>query len=385
MPSAAAVQGRLRHVVADARAVDAALAAVLTVLAQVQVAASTPWWVRLLMVMVTAPLAGRRRAPLAVTAVVAAAVSLMGFADDPPSVFGAYLAVMLAAFTVAERCRLEPAAAGGLLLLGGIVGHDWHSPEFGGLSGIVSDSTVPAVIWLVGRAVHVQRDRAERARELLRQLERERGQLAQLAVASERARLARELHDVVTHSVSVVVIQAQGARRSLDGDHPEVAGALEAIESAGRSALTEMRGMLGVLRDQEPAARAYQPGLADVPSLLAQVRSAGLPVTLSASGTARELDPDLDLDAYRIVQEALTNTLKYAAGAKATVDIAWTPHAVELSVRDSGGDRLHGEGEGRGLAGMRERVHTHGGDLRTEPAPGGGFEVWCRMPVKETT
>jgi signal transduction histidine kinase len=292
---------------------------------------------------------------------------------------------MLAAFTVAERCGLEVAVAGGLLLLGGIVAHDWHSPEFGGLSGMVSDSTVPAVIWLVGRAVRVQRNRAERARELLRQLERERGQLAQLAVASERARLARELHDVVTHSVSVVVIQAQGARRSLDGDHPEVAGALEAIESAGRSALTEMRGMLGVLRDQEPAARAYQPGLADVPSLLAQVRSAGLPVTLSASGTARELDPDLDLDAYRIVQEALTNTLKYAAGAKATVDIGWTAQAVELTVRDSGGDRLHGEGEGRGLAGMRERVQTHGGDLRAEPALGGGFEVWCRLPVKETT
>jgi signal transduction histidine kinase len=108
-------------------------------------------------------------------------------------------------------------------------------------------------------------------------------------------------------------------------------------------------------------------------------------VTLSASGTARELDPDLDLDAYRIVQEALTNTLKYAAGAKATVDIGWTAQAVELTVRDSGGDRLHGEGEGRGLAGMRERVQTHGGDLRAEPALGGGFEVWCRLPVKETT
>jgi len=381
----ATVEARLRGLAGDARAVDAGIAGVLTVLAQLQMPASTPWWVRVLMVVATATLAWRRRAPVPVCAVVAAAVGLMGVAENPPSVFGAYLAVMLAAYTVAERCRLELAVAGGLLLLAGIVAHDWHSPEFAGLSGLVSDSTIPVVIWLVGRAVYVQRGRAERARELLRGLERERSQLARLAVASERARLARELHDVVTHTVSVVVIQAQGAQRSLAGDHPEVAGALQAIESAGRSALTEMRGMLGVLRDQEPGARGSQPGVADVPSLLAQVRAAGLPVTLSTSGTARDLDADLDLDAYRIIQEALTNTLKYAAGARAAVELTWGDAAMELSVSDSGGTPVNGSGEGRGLVGVRERVEGHGGELRAGPGPDGGFRVWCRLPLRKAS
>jgi signal transduction histidine kinase len=378
--------GRVGALAANAQVVDALIAAALTALAQAQLLAATAWWLRLLMLVATGALAWRRWSPLTVAATVAAAVAVMGLSSDPPSVFGEYLAVMFATFTVAERCRLELAALGGALLLGGIVAHDWQSPEYGSVGGIASDTMIPLVIWLVGRAVHQQRTRADRSRELVRQLERERQELTRLAVTAERAHLARELHDVVTHSVSVVVIQAQGARRLLDGERPEVGAALETIESAGRAALTEMRRLLGLLRDEDQhAARVPHPGLANLPDLLAQVRGAGLPVTMTVNGSPLPLAPGLDLSAYRIVQEALTNSLKYAGPATASLRIGWHADRLELCVADTGGGSPAAAGEGRGLLGMRERVAAHGGELETGPQPGGGFRVWCRLPVRIDT
>ena len=352
-------------------------------MAQAQLAASTAWWLRLLMAVTTGVLVARRRSPFGVALAVALAVGAMGLSSDPPSVFGEYLAVMLAAYTVAERCRIEVAAAGGALLLGGIVAHDWQSPVYGSASGIVSDAMIPLVIWLVGRAVHLQSSRADRSRALVRQLEADRQELARIAVAAERTHLAREPHDVVTHSISVVVIQAQGARRLLAGDQPEVAGALETIEVASRSALTEMRRMLGLLRDDEHGApRTPHPGVADLPHLLEQVRAAGLPVTMTTTGEPLDLDGGIDLSTYRIVQEALTNSRKYAGPATATVDLRWHPDSVELSIADDGAGAGPATGDGRGLLGMRERVAAYGGEIRTGPQPDGGFRVWCRIPVR---
>nr|WP_272955502.1 histidine kinase [Pedococcus badiiscoriae] len=287
---------------------------------------------------------------------------------------------MLAAFTVAECCRLRDAAAGLGVLLAGIVAHDWRSQQFGGLSGFVSDSAIPVVIWLVGRAVHLQRSRADRSQALIQQLEVERQELAHVAVAAERAHLARELHDVVTHSISLMVIQAQGARRVL-GDKPEeVSTALEVVESAGRETLTEMRRLLGLLREEDSLPRAPQPGLADLPHLLDQVRSAGLPVTVTQSGTPGTLHPGIDLAAYRIVQEALTNSLKHARPATARVEIAWQANGIEVSVTDTGEVSASVARDGRGLLGMRERIAAYGGEIQTGPAASGGFRVWCRLP-----
>jgi signal transduction histidine kinase len=315
-----------------------------------------------------------------VTVAVAASVAVMGLSANPPSVFGEYLAVMLIAFTLAERYSLLPAAGGLLLLIAGIVAHDWRSPQFGGLAGFVSDSAVPAVIWLVGRAVYVQRSRVDSSREVIRQLETERQGLAEVAVAEERLRLARELHDVVTHSISVIVIQAQGAQRVVRGDNEPVSDALKVIETAGRSTLTEMRRLLGLLREDVAASRTPQPGLADLPHLVEQVRKAGLPATVTNKGTAAPLDPGIDLSAYRIVQEALTNSLKYARPATVAVTITWLDDAVELLVSDTGKNHTAVNAGGRGLVGMRERVVTYGGQLETGPMPTGGFRVRCQLP-----
>ena len=380
---ATVVTGRARLVLADHRLVDAILALALSVMAQVQLPTGASTWLRAAMLVTTGSLAWRRQAPMVVTGAVAASVAVMGLSGNPPSVFGEYLAVMLAAYTVAESCDLAPAIGGLVMLIAGIVAHDWQSPEFGGLSGFVSDSAIPVVIWLVGRAVHLQRSRVEGSRDVIRQLEAERAGLAEAAVADERLRLARELHDVVTHSVSVIVIQAQGAQRVLPDDTAQAAEALGVIETAARSTLTEMRRLLGLLRDETAHPRTPQPGLSELPRLLDQVRAAGLPVALRTTGSPVALDPGVDLSAYRIVQEALTNSLKYARPATAEVTIAWLEDTVELLVSDTGEARAVVSGDGRGLIGMRERVAAYGGELEAGPLPEGGFRVRCRLPVME--
>lgn len=382
---AVAVGSRARLALTDRRLVDASLAVVLTVMAQVQLPADAAPWVRAAMLATTGSLAWRRTATALVTVTVAASVAVMGLSADPPSVFGEYLAVMLAAFTVGESYPLPMAIAGLLVLLAGIVGHDWRSPQYGGVSGFVSDSAIPVVIWLVGRAVNLQRTRVDRSHDLIRKLEQERRALADAAVAEERLRLARELHDVVTHSLSVMVIQAQGAQRVLAEDVAQAKDALQVIETAGRSTMNEMRRLLGLLREDTAMPRAPQPGLADLPHLVAQVRSAGLPVNVTTSGTPAPLDPGLDLSCYRIVQEALTNSLKYARPATADVAVCWTDDAIELVVTDTGSSRITRSGGGRGLLGMRERVQMYGGELEAGPADGGGFRVRCRLPVSGQT
>jgi signal transduction histidine kinase len=381
----AAAVARARGVVADWRAVDGTLALGLAVLAQVQLPSDASMWLRAAMLVTTGSLAWRRRASLVVAVAVAFSVGVMGFDADPPSVFGEYLAVMLAAFTVAEQCRWPAASAGLLVLVCGIIAHDWQSPQFGGLAGFVSDSAIPVVIWLVGRAVFAQRSRVDRSRALIRQLEAEREQLAGAAVAQERAHLARELHDVVTHSLSVIVIQAQGAQRLLGGSNPSVGEALQVMEGAGRSTLAEMRRLLGLLREDEELPHSRQPGLADLSDLLDHVRSAGLPVNVTVTGNPGALDAGTDLSAYRVVQEALTNCLKYARPATATLSISWHPEHLELLITDTGDHRPATTPDGRGLLGMRERVAAHGGHLQAGPRPGGGFQVQCRLRLDQPT
>jgi signal transduction histidine kinase len=228
------------------------------------------------------------------------------------------------------------------------------------------------------RQVEVLGDRAQ-------QLEREREERAQALVAEERARIARELHDVVAHSVSVMVVQAQAGPRLLG--KPELAGtAFESIESSGREALVELRRLLGILRagDRELAI-GPQPGLASLEGLVKQVREAGLPVELQIEGEQLTLPPGVDLSAYRIVQEALTNTLKHAGHAHAQVVVRYSSSTVELDiVDDGGGPPATLNGSGHGLIGMRERAALYGGHLEAGPRPGGGYAVRARLPVRAT-
>jgi signal transduction histidine kinase len=226
--------------------------------------------------------------------------------------------------------------------------------------------------WTVGRTVRSWREKSVA-------LERANRELAQAAVAIERARIARELHDVVAHNVSMMVVQAGAAERVLAGEQPHVRDALAAIADTGRQTVDEMRTLLGVLRGVAPL--APQPGLADLEQLVAGVREAGLPVTLRIEGDRRPLPQAADLSAYRIVQEALTNALKHAGPARADVIVRFESGALTLEVRDTGTGAAQGTGSGHGLVGMRERVAMFGGELEASPAPDGGFAVRARLPV----
>ncbi len=250
----------------------------------------------------------------------------------------------------------------------------WFNHEVAGeYMGAVTAVVLPAI---AGRVVRHQRT-------LTAELAHERERTAHLAVAEERARIARELHDVVAHGLSVIAIQADGAEAALDHDPSLARKPLAAIRRSAEESLAEMRRLLGVLREDDAGADlAPQPGLAQLPGLVERARAAGIPVTLDVEGAPRPLPASVDLSAYRIVQEALTNVSKHAGGAGASVRVSWSASTLGLRVLDTGTGRgVRVNGDGHGLVGMRERVKLHGGSLRTGALPGGGFEVSAELPL----
>ena len=322
---------------------------------------------------VTVPVAWRRRAPLAVplifagSAVVQAALGGGVFEHAPPPfavlIAGGVGFYSLGAYTDEREARI------GLGL--GIAGL-WatvllaHHADLGGF--LFSGGLVALSPWLAGR---VARSRTLRAAALER-----------VAASEERQRIARELHDVVAHGVVLMVLQAQGARRILDQDPERVREALEAIEETGKTAVAEIRRSLGILRDDgERAALAPQPTLEDLDTLVDEMRRAGLQVELSVTGAQRAVDDAIGRSAYRIVQEALTNTIKHAGLVAARVTVAYRPDDVVLEIADDGpGHAGHSE-TGQGLAGMRERVRLLSGELEAQMAIGRGFVVRARIPT----
>ncbi len=236
--------------------------------------------------------------------------------------------------------------------------------------------------FVVGRII---RHRRERERSLVAhatRLELDQEVRAAEAVADERSRIARELHDVVAHAISVIVLQARGGRRMLDDAPEETRAALDAIEHAGGQALEEMRRLLGMLRASgEEIALAPQPSLSRLDELAARVTATGLPVEVRVEGTPVELPPGVDVSAYRIVQEALTNALKHAGPARAQVIVRYRSHGVELEVLDDGPGGAGGGGSGHGLAGIRERVGIYGGALESGQREGGGYALRVVLPL----
>jgi signal transduction histidine kinase len=228
--------------------------------------------------------------------------------------------------------------------------------------------------WVAGRAIRHRRLREQR-------LEREKAE-AEAAIVEERGRIARELHDVVAHSISVMVLQARGGRRTIDADPGEAREAFDVIEGTGHQALEEMRRLLGMLRtSDEELALAPQPSLEQLETLVAQVRGAGLPVEVVVEGEPAQLPPGVDLSAYRIVQEALTNALKHAGPARARVTVRYGEDELELEIADDGAGTGDGGGSGHGLIGMRERVSFYGGDLHAGRRAGGGYALRARLPL----
>ncbi|MEV7804802.1 sensor histidine kinase [Microbispora sp. NPDC088329] len=250
-------------------------------------------------------------------------------------------------------------------------------------------ATVMLLCWVCGRAVRLRRAYLAELVHRADRLERAREADTRAARAEERSRIARELHDVVAHHVSVMTVQAAAARRMLD-TKPDVArDALTAIEEMGRTAMAEMRSIVGVLRTDGPAERGPQPGMHDLPALVDQMREAGLRTQLWIEGERRGLPPGVDLAAYRLVQEALTNSLRHAGPtARAWVTVRHEPNELSIRVEDDGRgtaeESVRVEGKGHGLVGIRERVALYGGVLRIGPRTGGGFEVRAHFPLSHS-
>jgi signal transduction histidine kinase len=251
-----------------------------------------------------------------------------------------------------------------------------------GVSDLVPLS-LPAAIFVLARVQTARQLHAEMVSARAEQLEREQEQRAREAVAEERARIARELHDVVAHSVGVIVVQAQGAERVMSKDPEATRQALNVIAATGREAMAEMSRVVGMLRaGSDGDSLVPQPGLAQLDGLLLQMRATGLRVTLNVEGPPRHLAPGLDLAAYRVVQEALTNCLKHAGPAEVKVSLKYQPRAIDIEVSDDGpGTGMHPPVSGHGLVGLRERVVLYGGTIRAEKQTPRGFKLSATLPL----
>ena len=327
-----------------------------------------------------AALAFRRRYPLGSTLVVCSSLSLEWILFGAPEGFGVFILPVVAGYSVAAHAERRRALVGLAALSATAIAWTALDPmdttfhaKISGLGWL----SPTLVAWLVGAYLREVRARAAQA-------ERERDSRAAAAVAAERTRIARELHDIVAHNVSVMVVQAEAADEMLDRSSPDRARApVQRIQETGRAALTDMRRLLGILREADPVdAFSPQPGIANLDLLLSKVREAGLEVDMQVVGDARPLPPGVDLSAFRIIQEALTNALKYAGPARARVLVRFRDDAVELEIADDGRGALNEDnGGGHGLVGMRERVAVFGGELEAGPGPTGGYVVRARLPV----
>ncbi|TYB70205.1 sensor histidine kinase [Nonomuraea sp. PA05] len=343
----------------------------------------------LLLVAASAPVAVRRRWPLSAMCaglVPETLLNALGYGTGMSSLAGIVLL-----YSVATYRGLAVSLAGLVLSLVTYLAGAVSSPaRAGSASEYVVTALVLVAVWGAGRSLRLRRAYLEELKDRATRLERAHAADTRAARAEERSRIARELHDVVAHHVSVMTVQAAAARRVLASD-PELAReALSAIENTGRLAMTEMRNIVGVLRtDTRADARAElgpQPGVRDLPALVEQMREAGLATRLRVEGEPVELPAGVDLAAYRLVQEGLTNSLRHAGvGAEAVVTVRYEPYELDVRVEDDGVGAVQETGRppGHGLVGIRERVALYGGILNIGPLPGGGFEVRARLPLKD--
>jgi signal transduction histidine kinase len=332
----------------------------------------------------TLALTVRRRYPVAVFATVAAAAFVQWLANIP--IGGADFAALLALYTIAAYGRDRRATiAAGLVAVGGVVLAATRLHGEHPLSSMIAALAVTAVALALGDDRRNRRAYFDSLEERAERLERERDAHAAVAASTERARIARELHDVVAHSLSIMVAQADGASYTVGSDPARASRAMTTVADTGRNALTEMRRLLGVLRPTASSGDLTpQPGVHQIAELVAKVRGAGLPVDLVVDGRVTELPAGMELAAYRIVQEALTNTLKHSGpGASAKVALRYEDHQLTVHVADDGaGIRQPGDdADGQGLAGMRERATMYGGTLRAGPDLAGGFTVTAQFPL----
>ncbi|MFG3438695.1 sensor histidine kinase [Nonomuraea sp. NPDC047897] len=337
-----------------------------------------------LVLLACVPVAVRRRCPVAgLWAALApeTVLSALGYGTGVAGLAGLVMLYSVASYRGLAVALGALLLAGTLYLAGALAG----STAGLGVSDHLMVVVVLVAVWGAGRSLRLRRAYLEELKDRAARLERAHAADTRAARAEERSRIARELHDVVAHHVSVMTVQASAAGKVLASD-PELAReALAAIEHTGRMAMAEMRNIVGVLRADARAELGPQPGTGDLPALVAQMREAGLVTRLTVEGSAGAVPAGVDLAAYRLVQEGLTNTLRHAgAGARALVTVRHLPGELDVSVADDGGGEARPAGQpGHGLVGIRERVALYGGILSVGPRPGGGFEVRARFPLKD--
>jgi signal transduction histidine kinase len=328
----------------------------------------------------TLPLLLRHRFPFAAPVFAFAVQAGSAFADPTIGAETTATIALLVAFWVVgagnERTQALAGAAIGIASLAVVAAQDVDV----GLGDAVSGSIIGGAICLIGYALQRRTKVARELEERAAGLERERAERTRAAITEERRRIARELHDVIAHTVSVMTVQAGAARLLLDEEPARAAGPLLSVEETGRQALVEIQRLFGILHeDAAEIGFGPQPGMADLDALLAH---AGLPVELAVEGEPRALAPGIELAAYRIVQEALTNARKHAAPARAGVALRYGRDAIELEITNDCAYRPKRNGGGHGLAGMRERVALYGGELEAGPRSEGGYAVRARLPVE---
>ena len=341
------------------------------------------WFDELAMLAIVLPLLTRRRFPFGAPVAVGVAAASTSFIDRTVVPFdGVTFVVGCAALFLVGSLRDRRQAVAGLAVAEGVLAVVVHNAPTGGVGNFVVGTIIFTIVWGIAFGVGRKSVEADEAKERAVRAEREREERARAAVPEERARIARELHDVVGHSVSVMTVQASGVRRLLRPDQNREREALLIVERTGREALAEMRRMVGVLRrPEEGPALAPQPSLDHLDRLVDQAREAGLPVELRVEGVAIQLPAGVDLTAYRLVQEGLTNALKHAQATRAEVLVNYGDSQLEVTVRDDGRGVGNGDGGGHGLVGMRERVSVYGGELDAGPQPGGGYRLRARLPL----
>jgi signal transduction histidine kinase len=336
-----------------------------------------------LMVLMTAPVAVRRRWPLGAGTVVLASNAVLAVTAGYASALAQGVAWLCALYAIAVWTDTPRFLAGiGVLVVSNLLGLFGPDAKVDSIA-IFTWAPILAMV-LVRGAVRGRQLRADALAARAELLEREHELRAHEAVAEERARIARELHDLVAHNVSVMVVQAGAERHALGAEQASTREALASIEQAGRQALVEARRLLGMLRRKDDGEELEpQPSVEHIDVLVEQIERAGLPVKLEVDGERAALPAGVDLCAYRIVQEGLTNALKHAGPAHAEVVLRYAPRALDVEVRDDGrGATLaNGDGAGHGLIGMRERVALYGGSLQTGPRAGGGFEIRAHLPL----
>jgi signal transduction histidine kinase len=346
---------------------------------------TTLWFVLPAIAVLALPVLGRRRYPFLAAAAFWLLAAAISFVDGRliPFPAGVFLLGMVASFLLGNVRDTRRAWIGLAITLGGAAIVVYNQPTHA-TSSFVFIPVLFGISWLAGFALHSREEKAEAAEARALRAEREREVAARIAVAEERARIARELHDIVAHSVSVMVLQVGAVRHKLPASLEEEADALKGVERTGRAALAEMRRLLGAMRREgDEAELGPQPGLDSLGSLVSEVERAGLPVEVRVEGEPVPLPRALDLSAFRIVQEGLTNALKYAHASRADVTLHYAPEELRIQVRDDGSGPAPTDGRGHGLVGVSERVKIYGGEMSAGRAPDGGFVLDARLPITE--